>query len=100
MARHVSVLALILALQLQPVAAAAQAVPPSCPGTPGQGVAMADLCAHGPNRLIDANYADPDGREQPGVHKRCLYVTQVQWQRLPNGDERPRIPDGTPAGER
>ncbi len=40
--------------------------------------------------------ADPDGREQPGVHKRCLYVSQVQWQRLADGPERPRIPGGTP----
>lgn len=40
--------------------------------------------------------ADPDGREQPGVHKRCLYVSQVQWQLLPGGGERPRIPGGTP----
>ena len=40
--------------------------------------------------------ADPDGREQPGVHKRCLYVGRVQWQRSPSGGERPRVPGGTP----
>lgn len=59
MARRTSILALILALPLQPVAAATQAVPPSCPGIPGQGVAMADLGARGPHRLIDANFPDP-----------------------------------------
>ena len=39
--------------------------------------------------------ADPDGREQPGVHKRCLYVSPVTWERA--GDaERPLIVGGEP----
>jgi len=41
--------------------------------------------------------ADPDGREQPGVHKRCLYVTRIHWERTPSGAERPRVGGGTPA---
>ena len=40
--------------------------------------------------------ADPDGREQPGVHKRCLYVGRVNWERVAAGGERPRVPGGTP----
>jgi len=35
---------------------------------------------------------DPDGREQAGVHKRCLYVSPIEW-----SGGRPRIAGGTPA---
>ncbi len=41
--------------------------------------------------------SDPDGREQAGVHKRCLYVSQVQWQRGADGRERPSVVGGAPA---
>ena len=41
---------------------------------------------------------DPDGRERPGVHKRCLYVARLHWDRA-GGVERPRIVGGTPPGE-
>jgi beta-xylosidase len=47
---------------------------------------------HGWNR-------DPDGREQPGVHKRCLYVSQVQWSSAPTGKPRPTIVGGEPREE-
>ena len=40
---------------------------------------------------------DPDARERPGFHKRCLYVGRVLWERGPAGEERPRIPGGAPA---
>jgi len=43
------------------------------------------LFFHGWNR-------DPDGREQAGVHKRCLYVAPLEWT-----GERPRVAGGTPA---
>nr|WP_295371411.1 glycoside hydrolase family 43 protein [uncultured Sphingosinicella sp.] len=40
---------------------------------------------------------DPDGREQPNVHKRCLYVSRLQWDRpQAGGPERPRIVGGEP----
>ena len=39
---------------------------------------------------------DPDARERPGYHKRCLYVARVEWQRGQGGEERPVIPGGTP----
>jgi beta-xylosidase len=38
---------------------------------------------------------DPDAREQPGVHKRCLYAGRVNWVRGPDG-ERPVIAGGEP----
>lgn len=38
---------------------------------------------------------DPDGRERPGVHKRCLYVSRLHWDRTPAG-EVPRIVGGEP----
>jgi len=34
---------------------------------------------------------DPDGREQPGVHKRCLYVSPLGW-----AGGRPHVAGGTP----
>jgi GH43 family beta-xylosidase len=37
--------------------------------------------------------ADPDGREQPGVHKRCLYVSRLQWDQ----QGRPVIVGGEPS---
>ena len=40
--------------------------------------------------------ADPDGREQAGIHKRCLYVGQLRWERGPDGLERPRVVGGVP----
>jgi beta-xylosidase len=40
---------------------------------------------------------DPDAKEQAGVHKRCLYVGQVRWERSPAGDVRPVIAGGEPA---
>ncbi|HEX8526015.1 glycoside hydrolase family 43 protein [Allosphingosinicella sp.] len=39
---------------------------------------------------------DPDARERPGVHKRCLYVSRLYWDGAP-GNERPRIAGGEPA---
>jgi GH43 family beta-xylosidase len=39
---------------------------------------------------------DPDGREEPGVHKRCLYVADIDWSRR-FGELHPRIPGGEPA---
>jgi beta-xylosidase len=47
------------------------------------------LFFHGWNR-------DPDGREQPGVHKRCLYTGRVQWTAGPSGKPRPVIVGGEP----
>ncbi|MDQ4087164.1 MAG: glycoside hydrolase family 43 protein, partial [Pseudomonadota bacterium] len=44
--------------------------------------------------------ADPDARERPGFHKRCLYVSRVHWERTAGGEERPRIVGGTPPGRR
>jgi beta-xylosidase len=41
--------------------------------------------------------ADPDGREREGVHKRCLYVARLHWDRTESGAERPRIVGGTPS---
>ncbi|HET9427076.1 MAG TPA: glycoside hydrolase family 43 protein [Allosphingosinicella sp.] len=38
--------------------------------------------------------ADPDGREQTGVHRRCLYVGQVDWEKEDGGTERPRVVGG------
>lgn len=40
---------------------------------------------------------DPDAKEVPGVHKRCLYVSRLDWVRTPDG-ERPRIVGGEPPG--
>lgn len=40
--------------------------------------------------------ADPDGREQAGVHKRCLYVSRLEWERGPDGRERPHVVGGRP----
>jgi beta-xylosidase len=41
--------------------------------------------------------ADPDGREQPGVHKRCLYVSRLRWEPVGrSGAERPVIDGGEP----
>ncbi|HEX9932846.1 MAG TPA: glycoside hydrolase family 43 protein [Allosphingosinicella sp.] len=43
---------------------------------------------------------DPDARERPGVHKRCLYVSRVHWERLPaTGEVRPRIAGGEPTAD-
>jgi beta-xylosidase len=39
---------------------------------------------------------DPDAREKPGVHKRCLYVSQVRWQPAAPGKPRPVIVGGEP----
>ncbi|HEY0412782.1 MAG TPA: glycoside hydrolase family 43 protein [Allosphingosinicella sp.] len=39
---------------------------------------------------------DPDGREEPGVHKRCLYVAAIDWTQ-PFGEIHPRVPGGEPA---
>jgi beta-xylosidase len=39
---------------------------------------------------------DPDARERPGVHKRCLYVSRLRWVRTRDG-ERPRIDGGEPS---
>jgi arabinan endo-1,5-alpha-L-arabinosidase len=39
---------------------------------------------------------DPDGREQAGVHKRCLYVANLDWD-LRFGELHPRVPGGEPA---
>ena len=40
---------------------------------------------------------DPDGREEPGVHKRCLYVTRMHWDTAGAGlPPRPRIVGGEP----
>jgi beta-xylosidase len=43
--------------------------------------------------------ADPDARERPDVHKRCLYVASVDWARGADGAERPHIPGGAPDEE-
>jgi beta-xylosidase len=40
--------------------------------------------------------ADPDGREQPGVHKRCLYVSELRWPVI-RGEVRPRVVGGKPS---
>jgi GH43 family beta-xylosidase len=39
---------------------------------------------------------DPDGREEAGVHKRCLYVAQLDWAQ-PFGEIHPSVPGGEPA---
>jgi beta-xylosidase len=39
---------------------------------------------------------DPDARERPGVHKRCLYVSRLYWDAQPSGPPRPRIAGGEP----
>ena len=39
---------------------------------------------------------DPDGREEPGVHRRCLYSAEIEWKQ-PFGEVHPRIPGGEPA---
>jgi beta-xylosidase len=44
---------------------------------------------HGWNR-------DPDGKQQAGVHKRCLYVSRINWVPAPAGGERPIIVGGEP----
>src|SRR4051812_7685271 len=36
---------------------------------------------------------DPDGREQAGVHRRCLYVAALDWDRR-FGELHPRVPGG------
>ncbi len=41
--------------------------------------------------------ADPDGREQANVHKRCLYVGQIRWEMDQDGVERPRVAGGAPS---
>jgi beta-xylosidase len=41
--------------------------------------------------------ADPDGREQPGVHKRCLYTGRIQWTQGAAGKPRPVIIGGEPS---
>lgn len=38
---------------------------------------------------------DPDGKEEPGVHKRCLYVSPLTWTGSGTG-LRPRVAGGTP----
>ena len=43
--------------------------------------------------------ADPDGREQPGVHRRCLYVSRLRWISTETGGERPVIDGGRPADQ-
>lgn len=43
--------------------------------------------------------ADPDGREQAGVHKRCLYVGRLRWETGVDGSERPTIVGGAPTNE-
>jgi beta-xylosidase len=48
------------------------------------------LFFHGWNR-------DPEARERPEVHKRCLYVSRVDWLPAPGGGERPVIAGGEPA---
>lgn len=40
--------------------------------------------------------ADPDGREQPGVHQRCLYVSELRWPTI-RGQVRPRVQGGKPS---
>jgi beta-xylosidase len=40
---------------------------------------------------------DPDARERPGVHKRCLYVSQIRWADGPGGKPRPIIVGGEPS---
>ena len=45
---------------------------------------------HGWNR-------DPDRQRTEGPFKRCLYVSQVRWERLPGGGERPVIVGGEPS---
>jgi beta-xylosidase len=43
---------------------------------------------------------DPNARERPGFHKRCLYVSRVEWQRpAATAAEHPRIPGGRPPEE-
>lgn len=37
---------------------------------------------------------DPDARERPDVHKRCLYVSRLHWEAAG-----PRVVGGTPAGD-
>jgi arabinan endo-1,5-alpha-L-arabinosidase len=40
---------------------------------------------------------NPDGKERPGHHKRCLYVGRVQWGPSPYPrEERPRVVGGAP----
>jgi len=39
---------------------------------------------------------DPDGRERLGVHKRCLYVSQIKWTGGQAGKPRPVIVGGEP----
>ena len=74
----------------------------SHPGSPLIGPGHQSLLDEGGRTYLffHAWNADPDGREQAGVHRRCLYVSQVQWQRLPDGGERPHIPGGAPASGR
>lgn len=43
--------------------------------------------------------ADPDGRERPGFHRRCLYVSRLRWARGADGGERPVVDGGRTAGE-
>jgi GH43 family beta-xylosidase len=47
---------------------------------------------HGWNR-------DPDGQERPGMHKRCLYASQIEWMTGAEGRPRPVIVGGEPREE-
>jgi beta-xylosidase len=43
---------------------------------------------------------DPDAEERPGVHKRCLYVSRLHWDRAgPSAEPIPRIVGGEPPAE-
>lgn len=44
--------------------------------------------------------SDPDGQEQAGVHKRCLYVSRLVWEKGTDGREHPRVVGGKPPSER
>lgn len=39
---------------------------------------------------------DPDGRERPGLHKRCLYAAGLTWRQNADGTETPVVADGKP----
>jgi hypothetical protein len=49
-------------------------------------------------RFLHGWNEDPDARERPGVHKRCLYVSRLYWDRPAGAAEtRPRIAGGEPS---
>lgn len=39
---------------------------------------------------------DPDAKERPGHHRRCLYAARLTWTPAPGGGERPIVANGDP----